>query len=638
VKTFLLTPNKREIIGHAGEVNEIAIAMNVTSWIEDAPDGVPGLMCIRPDTKRIPVTCAVTDGLLVAELPEECTRMPGLYSYSATWTQNGSIRFMRGYTTVLLSSELVGRGPDHGPRTPDWAREIFIQAEQIRSALDAALQLRDMADSAAASKADAEAAAGRAETAAEETEATLENLNGALEAMEDGYVVATSVSTGKLTYVPIDVKAGETVYVDVKFENDSDNNLYMVALSPDGSTLLPGVRYYEQQVSQHVAPQDITHVVVWYSVMPTSVVVKAYKQRIVNIAGNLAAAAPLKTSSIQPTEVSNSLVMLPFESHPGDEIYVNVSDVVGTWERYQISLGNSATERFQHVEVEQLGVTKLVATKHYHYVAVWFHGSGASVTGARVTACLGSARSRFKTYSILGDSYSAYHGYIPEGNHDSYPISGNDVDDVSQMWWRVWGDQNGATLELDESYSGSSVCTYAYGHDQTPGSFVTRVKNLPNSDVIFVFGGTNDVWGNAALGEYVYSGWTTEQLSQFRPAYAYVLSWLRAHRGDSEIFAVINSELTSSFVESIKTIAAYYGVKYIELENVAKISGHPNKAGMAEIGAQVSDALLSYQPVTAYDGQFKAVAAMTSDLQQQIQEIRDTVGTMAEFKAYLGLT
>ena len=286
MKTFLLTPNKREIIGHAGEVNEIAIAMNVTSWIEDAPDGVPGLMCIRPDTKRIPVTCAVTDGLLVAELPEECTRMPGMYSYSATWTQNGSIRFMRGYTTVLLSSELVGRGPDHGPRTPDWAREIFIQAEQIRSALDAALQLRDMADSAAASKSDAEAAAGRAETAMETAEQamtaavdakdTLEGMRGALSALlkqdDGGYPLIPGTAEGWMEQGTLNLEYGTEMASNERirlrslipvrdigrFEADEGYQIYVLCY--DAGRNFMGVWYHNELVINMGLWQQVVNV------------------------------------------------------------------------------------------------------------------------------------------------------------------------------------------------------------------------------------------------------------------------------------------------------------------------------------------------------------------------------------------
>ena len=43
-----------------------------------------------------------------------------------------------------------------------------------------------------------------------------------------------------------------------------------------------------------------------------------------------------------------------------------------------------------------------------------------------------------KTFSVLGDSYSTFEGYIPEGNawwYSSSPQGPNDVVKVEDTWW-----------------------------------------------------------------------------------------------------------------------------------------------------------------------------------------------------------
>ena len=182
MRTFLLEKGKREVIARAGESGGVAIAINVTKWLQDWPDGVPGLLCERPDAQRLPVSCGVTDNLLIAELPPECLRMPGVYEYTATWTQNGELKVSERYEPIVLVSPFAGGDPDPR-RTPDWAREIYIQAEQIKTALNGALQMAQYAvdaekarDDAQAAQLAAETAQGAAEDAKEASEEALANV------------------------------------------------------------------------------------------------------------------------------------------------------------------------------------------------------------------------------------------------------------------------------------------------------------------------------------------------------------------------------------------------------------------------------------------------------------------------------
>ena len=80
--------------------------------------------------------------------------------------------------------------------------------------------------------------------------------------------------------------------------------------------------------------------------------------------------------------------------------------------------------------------------------------------------------------SILGDSYSTFQGYIPPCNATWYsnPLdtARTDVARVDQTWlWQVI-EQAGFTLEVNDSYSGSTVSFYGYNEPNPlpPGTLV----------------------------------------------------------------------------------------------------------------------------------------------------------------------
>ena len=58
---------------------------------------------------------------------------------------------------------------------------------------------------------------------------------------------------------------------------------------------------------------------------------------------------------------------------------------------------------------------------------------------------------------ILGDSYSTYEGYIPDGFSAFYPYPTADVSDVNMTWWMQVVNKMGGTLFVNNSYSGTCV-------------------------------------------------------------------------------------------------------------------------------------------------------------------------------------
>ena len=206
------------------------------------------------------------------------------------------------------------------------------------------------------------------------------------------------------------------------------------------------------------------------------------------------------------------------------------------------------------------------------------------------------AMAQKKSVSVLGDSYSTFEGYLePDTNAVWYFEGENDNTDVTtveETWWHQLTESQGWKLERNNSFSGSTVCATGYdGEDYWNRSFFNRSMYLGCPDIILVFGATNDCWAHSPIGDYQYSGWTAEQLYSFRPAMACLLYRLQTRYPNTEIYFILNSELSDEINESVNTICKHYGVEVIALEDIEKINGHPSIAGMKAIAAQVANAI-----------------------------------------------
>jgi lysophospholipase L1-like esterase len=220
---------------------------------------------------------------------------------------------------------------------------------------------------------------------------------------------------------------------------------------------------------------------------------------------------------------------------------------------------------------------------------------------------------RGKSISIIGDSISTFNGKIPSNNVTFYPSG--DITSYDMTWWRMLVNLHNARIEKNESSSGSRVTTTPSGTGAV--SFVdnSRLNNLGNPNVIFVFGGTNDFGQSspAALGEYVTSG--TKDLTKFRPAYQYLVEQLISKYPKAEIVLLVPMQRSSfglfnkntqgwSFQdlrESVITIADMYGLKYIDLTKCGINQGntsyytidglHPNSKGMIMLAEYIDSCL-----------------------------------------------
>ena len=219
-----------------------------------------------------------------------------------------------------------------------------------------------------------------------------------------------------------------------------------------------------------------------------------------------------------------------------------------------------------------------------------------------------------KKIAILGDSYSTYGGWIPEGYLSWYAIDGidgnnsskNDVNSVEQTWWHQLMTRYNCTLLINSSYSGSPICYTGYKTDSNPTgdeqvtAFITRMKSdlaasKVQPEVILILGGTNDHYASAPSGQIKYEAWSEADLKCFFPAFAYMLDWLIKTHPAARVVNIQNDCFSTEEAAAIAAITAHYQVQNIVLTNIKGSAnlqgGHPTRATMARIAEQVDTAL-----------------------------------------------
>ncbi len=232
------------------------------------------------------------------------------------------------------------------------------------------------------------------------------------------------------------------------------------------------------------------------------------------------------------------------------------------------------------------------------------HYLNENAAALSVTADSAAARAyRLGNVLIIGDSYSTYSGWLPEGYKTYYNGSKLDLTDVSQTWWRQLIDATNASLCRNDSWSGTTICDTAYngGNASATGSassFITRFDALVEQDyfkrhpvdTVLILGGTNDTWANSPVGEAKYEGWTAQDKKQVLPAFAYLLDRIQTELPDARVLNIVNVLLSGEIKSGMQTICAHYGVENLMLSNFNTQDNHPTVSGMTTI----KDQILSY--------------------------------------------
>lgn len=201
-----------------------------------------------------------------------------------------------------------------------------------------------------------------------------------------------------------------------------------------------------------------------------------------------------------------------------------------------------------------------------------------------------------KNTIIFGDSYSTFKGYIPEGYAFYYSENGRpetDVTAVSETWWHQVVNEADLNLIQNNSWSGSTICYTGYeGKDcSATSSFICRLNKLIDEkffhqnkiDKVFVFGGTNDSWCGAPLGEVKKENWTHDDLYNVLPAVYCFFDTLKKALPNAEIYCLVNTELRPEVTAALKDAAKIYNLTPVVFDKIDKKCGHPTIEGMKDI-------------------------------------------------------
>ena len=196
----------------------------------------------------------------------------------------------------------------------------------------------------------------------------------------------------------------------------------------------------------------------------------------------------------------------------------------------------------------------------------------------------------------MGDSYSTFKGYVPEGYAIYYSENERpetDVTQVSQTWWYQVVEKADLKLVLNNSWSGSTIGYTGYNNTDCSksSSFIYRLRQLIENDffaknqidTVFVFGGTNDSWSNAPLGEIKYSDWEEKDLFSVLPAVCYFLNLLKETLPQTKIYCLINTEIKPEIASCMKNACEKYHITPITFNSIDKKCGHPTIQGMKNI-------------------------------------------------------
>ena len=213
-----------------------------------------------------------------------------------------------------------------------------------------------------------------------------------------------------------------------------------------------------------------------------------------------------------------------------------------------------------------------------------------------------------KNFLIFGDSYSTHKDIIPEGYPHYYSNEGRCEDrpetkmTVSETWWGRFIENDGASLVHNNSWSGSTIGYTGYTGDcSESSSFIYRYDQLLKAgffdkneiDTVLVFGGTNDSWSNAPLGEEQYLDFKREDLFSVLPAICYFMKRLKDELPDKRIVFIANCEIKPVIIEAMRHSAERIGVDYVALSDVEKNFGHPTIKGMESIYNQVKKVIFN---------------------------------------------
>lgn len=186
------------------------------------------------------------------------------------------------------------------------------------------------------------------------------------------------------------------------------------------------------------------------------------------------------------------------------------------------------------------------------------------------------------TFSVMGDSISAYEGYNPEGYHIFFPQFG-EVKEVKDTWWQQVADDLEWTLLANSSSAGATAVGDSTGMDDPQCCCnELRTDGLAGPegacpDRIIIYLGANDLLEAVPLGDNDGKRTVEEgNVALFSDAYTLMLDKIQAKYPAAEIFCCTLPHIGTygtktpyvEFVNDLGLTAADYG------EVIARIAGN----------------------------------------------------------------
>ena len=225
---------------------------------------------------------------------------------------------------------------------------------------------------------------------------------------------------------------------------------------------------------------------------------------------------------------------------------------------------------------------------------------------------------------ILGDSYSTFRGYVPEGYEVYYAeeiIRETDLTRVEQTWWYQVLKECGWKLILNDSWCGAPMGYTGYeGEDcSKTSSFLHRLSELEATGFfakesiqkVFVFGATNDSWADAPLGKMQWENWEEKDLYYVLPAIACFFHRLRKLLPKAQIYCLMNIGLKPEIVRCMELACKKYDLIPVTFPCMDRMGDHPTVQGMREIKTAVMEAIQSQDQRVTEKGSLPVCANRT---------------------------
>lgn len=343
----------------------------------------------------------------------------------------------------------------------------------------------------------------------------------------------------------------------------------------------------------------------------------------------------VESFNFSPNESGQISLTIPYIAQAGEALKITIaSDNEGEIETIYCGINTDSGEYIQNqFIIPFLGIPRIyIPSYNIEQIVLWSNQATIGTYTMTIERIVQSSSLNY-SFSIFGDSISTFEGWIPENNATWYPSENNNVKNVENTWWKQLSDKNGMKLLVNNSYSGSSLCTTGYGEGEgsTRISFVTRIKENTSGetpDIIFIQGGTNDVWGGCPLGSELfldYTEYTENDLKQVIPAFCYIVDYLKTFNPNSKIVYIqMPDVLGSNFSKGIMKACLHYDIECIFFEELTSQGGHPDIEGMNTIYERVIADLCSneFKNISSY--------AKKTDLLTNVSQLTNDAGYVTD--------